>query len=56
MKKQIIEETITNTYFCYSCGKKLKRPKWGRVSESPKDKFGIKVPLCHPCYFNLCEK
>jgi len=39
---------------CYLCGKPA--TKQGRVIESSKDEFGISVPLCEKCWFEIYEE
>jgi len=40
---------------CYLCGRKLKYPETMRVIESPKDTYGVKVPVGKICHAKAVE-
>ena len=45
------EKDIQFEEICDFCGKPATRK--GRIKESPKDEFGVLVPLCERCYREL---
>jgi hypothetical protein len=44
-----VENKMEKTTKCYVCGRKLQNVKTMRVVESPKDEFGVKVPVGRIC-------
>jgi len=41
---------------CQFCNKKIKKGKEVRITESPKDKTGMRVIVCEECYEDWEEK
>jgi len=41
---------------CQLCNKKIKKGKEVRITESPKDKVGMRIVICEECYEDWEEK
>ena len=52
-KDDVIKLLAQQNKKCYFCGKPA--TKRGRITESPKDKLGILVPLCEKCWLKIYE-
>ena len=52
----VVNVKLKKVMRCQFCNKKIKKGKEVRITESPKDKVGMRIVICEECYEDWEEK